>query len=271
MGFFDGIAKALGDAANTVVGVAGDVYHAAASNVFVQGVAAVYTGGLSLVGQAAAAGISGQANELTGTVHDIFTDPGKVAKAIPGALLESGVTGITADAVKIGAGVLGNVYAKNGAGGGPASNSTIGADPSAQVPASNPFADVYGGVGAGENILKGDPILSTKIIGGIVMVGTGAGVPAGAALLSSSAAELYAKAAGVVSADNIIKQGGAAQGSPPPDDKKDEKPANDAGTTHQATAPTGKVNPARTGFVNKVVSYVETALNVDIPGFGKGK
>ncbi|MFH1010988.1 MAG: hypothetical protein V1784_07120 [bacterium] len=68
---------------------------AVTNSVACQAIAAVATGGMSLVAQAAYGAATGQKDAVTGLVNQIAKDPGSVAKALPGVLLlESGGIGL---------------------------------------------------------------------------------------------------------------------------------------------------------------------------------
>lgn len=134
----------LGKAATTVVTTAGAVADEAQRSIALQAVAAVATGGLSLVAQGVIAGASGQANPFTQAVADVAADPlHKGVLAVPGVVLgELGLPGIVATGAKIGAAAVGGLTG------------------------SDEIKAIGKGVGAAQGVLRDRPDISGAIIVG---------------------------------------------------------------------------------------------------------
>lgn len=240
MGFFDDIGKAIGGAAKAVAAGAGEVVKAAQNSVVVQGAAAVATGGLSIVAQAAYEGISGNPGPIGQATHDVLSNPGKVAMSVPGMLInETPAFLIAATAVKAGSATLGSATGQQW------------------------VSDIGKGTDKFQQYLRDDPVASVKIIGGTALLASGAGTGPGIAMLGSGVADALSGA--FVPRNGAIQP--AAPGRPPPP-VDDAKPTTD--TRFKPQAPP-RVTIERDGILHDAARWIEDRADIDIPGFGHGK
>lgn len=148
-----------------------EVAEVAENSVALQVVAAVGTGGLSLVAQAGIDAATGREGAVTGLVRDVVEHPLEVVKSLPGVVLtETGLPGLALDALSLG---------------GAAVHGGLGDDSAVGRAAGN----IRDGAEGLQQAAKDDPVTSLQVIAGAV--GTAVGIPGAASWLKKGLVGLF--------------------------------------------------------------------------------